>query len=93
MSYKYTYLKNREDFENEMPFEYEEFDEYVEKYPTVYPCVLEFEDYLGHINKTGFHINIIEDLSGFIYKDGFLYKLESDMSNFIYENNSLYKKC
>lgn len=92
MNCKYTYLKNRYDFENEMPFDYEEFDKYIEKYPSVYPCILEFEVYDLHSpDGPVIHIEIIEDTSDFVYQNGNLYKL--DKSDFICQNGCLYKKC
>ena len=92
MSYIYTYLTSKEDFEKEIPFtDKEAYDEHVEKYPSVYPCILEFEDQCSEFGFQ-FHIEIIEDMSNFIYQNGNLYKLDTK-SSFIYENGSLYKKC
>lgn len=91
MSYTYTYLKNEEDFENQMPFNYKAFDEYIEKYPNIYPCILKFSDDSSNEAGYSFDIEIIEDISEFIFENGCLYKL--DRSDFILRDGSLYKKC
>jgi len=74
-----------------MPFNYQAFDEHIDKYPSKYPCILEFHDYSSNEGGYSFHIEIIEDISGFVYRDGSLYKAES--SDFIIQNGVLYKKC
>ena len=70
----YTYLRNKEDLDHEIPFSNKDlFDKYVGKYPTKYPCILEFEDYSSD-DQYHYHFNIIHDMSNFIYQNGYLYK-------------------
>jgi hypothetical protein len=93
MSYNYIYLKSKQDFINEMPFTGKEaFEEHVDKYPSAYPCILEFEDFSCNEGGYAFHIEIIEDMSDFIYQNGNLYKIDKE-SSFIYQDGTLYKKC
>lgn len=66
----YAYIKNKEQFEEEYPYDKDR----IANYPSVYPCILSVEYKDAGLMGNFYDVYIIEDLSDFIYQDGFLYK-------------------
>lgn len=88
----YSLINNKEEFEKAMPFTGEAaFNEFVNVYPRVYPCIMKFQDNSSNECGYSFHIEFIYDMSDFIYRDAKLYKKEQ--ANFIVEKGILYREC